>query len=124
MSELKASDLRVGNIAYHPNRGKDGYTYINSRDIQNIEEGTEFGKLFQPVPITPEWLIKLGFEKVKDVNENSYPDWIIKGMLLHTNVHGFYVLGNHTPMVCFYHVHEVQNAYKSLTLTELKQGKK
>lgn len=118
---MKAQDLRIGNIIHDPNKGVDGYTYVTSRTIHALDSHPCD---FQPIPLTPEWLERLGFEKVKDINEHSYPDWTLGIVTLHQNVHGFFVLADYKGMICIHHVHQLQNLYFALTGEELTVSEK
>lgn len=107
---MKANELRIDNIVYFQGR------VVNVPRIDcNLSNN-----VYEPIPLTEEWLLKLGFEKVEDINKDTYPDYKIKGMLIHSNVHGNYVLGNYSPICFINNVHQLQNIYFALMGEELE----
>ena len=57
---IQANELRIGNLVHTIGT----YVIVNSALIKAIEEYQKYGKLFKPIPITDEWLIRFGFEKL------------------------------------------------------------
>ena len=116
---MKATELRLGN--YVDLFGK--LAYITKSDFSETDYGIaiESGK---PIPITEEWLVKLGFKrKEKIVNEDVY----IKGSLgIFPDYHivVYYVDtckdGSHTIPITLKYVHQLQNLYFALTGEELE----
>jgi len=117
---MKAQDLRIGNY-YHWYAESKIYLYeIQAKDFckHNI-------KNFEPIPLTEEWLLKFGFEKVRiDYTlthcyhyQNEYC-WIY---LIHGGFEFEFITGNHrfNLMRNFEHVHQLQNLYFALTGQEL-----
>ena len=103
--ELKASDLRVGNWVTHTNNPKQ----INVNNLLAIFNGS---KLCKGIPLTPEILLKAGFEQ--------FGMWFIKDYL-YICIGGIIAIDEwKTPYKCPKYLHELQNLVKALTSTELK----
>lgn len=130
---LSATELRIGNYLYNDNV----VVKIDARTIFDIWDDKGL-KNYKPIPLTEEWLIKLGFE----INEpNDFYSF------KHTDFYGNY--GNYTKltwyriaydnvddndftlsfatedntfpiMINLYYVHQLQNIYFILTSRELK----
>jgi hypothetical protein len=64
---LKANDFRVGNkLFYNTEEGLE-VTTIDWEDIKMASKNNDyFNKYYSPIPLTEEWLIKMGFEKIKN----------------------------------------------------------
>jgi len=107
--ELQAKELRIVNWVSF-----DGeYFTSNIEVIKAIGVGDDYSSLFQPIPLTEQWLVKLGF--VKDI----YDDWVCKGVF-GPFINGKFDLdrkGRTTPIKS---VHQLQNLYFALTGEELE----
>jgi hypothetical protein len=125
---LKASELRIGNLVSQ--NGFYGYVYsIESAEPRNdirfsdkdiitlFDNGMTYVPIdeIEPIPLTEEWLIKFGFNKVcsmyiriSDINEMEFFDNII------TFKDWFCKLEKKIQ-----YVHQLQNLYFALTNTEL-----
>lgn len=75
---MRASELRIGNQIYVKCIAKEcGYDEFeaqecNIHNIKGVFEGND-DFLYEPIPLTEEWLIKFGFEKViYDTDETGY----------------------------------------------------
>jgi hypothetical protein len=71
--ELNSKDLRIGNLVYYQIEDKfderkvwKEVTEIDAIDLQNIYEN------YSHIPITEDWLIKAGFEKIYTNPRNCY----------------------------------------------------
>lgn len=88
--------------------------------IKHIEDGNRhlmgsLEKVYEPIPLTEEWLLKLGFNK-----EECF--YILKGVCLEDEYDGRYRLDGQSD--CFIkHVHQLQNLYFALTSVELEVKK-
>ncbi len=80
---------------------------------------------FHPIPITPEWLERLGFEK--RISPKGHENWV-----MYSQHHFAFVLREITPFIGFTyhsygtdhslqidHIHQLQNLYHALTGQEL-----
>ena len=111
MSTLTSNELRVGN-----------WVFDNGREYQfSIYDFTQI--LPEPIPITSEWLERLGFEKRESgvcyewwngINEVTH-DWLVSITEMKDNGQFFYRNGKHT----IKYVHQLQNLFFALTGEEL-----
>ena len=107
MSELKANELRIGNWVYD-NFNDECYPVPLSMI-------TEAKDQLSPIPLTEEWLVKLGFVS------NPYEDRYEKGDFhIHCDkTKGFLDLWVTNCRLDLQHVHQLQNLYFALTGKEL-----
>lgn len=105
---MKANELRIGNYF------KVGQS-IHQVEIENIKAY----KLFEPIPLTEEWLDKFGFDK-----HSINPFWFRKKQLCISLVGKIELIS--WDMQIFKidteikHVHQLQNLYFALTGCELE----
>jgi len=127
---MKATELRIGNwckIAKSPFKEEVGEYPIEAITIHYFESGEDL--ILEPIPLTEEWLLKFGFEKVKD--DPSYCDdgeftinhkrftVFKKELITHNSIHGWFINGIQFDLNLKY-VHQLQNLYFTLTGEELK----
>ena len=92
------------------------YMQISSEGISQLSRG--IGDC-NPIPITEEWLKKFGFEKGQVTSPIEAYAWCKFSFFLSIRSDGFlyeWIGGN----ITIKHVHQLQNAYFSLTGEELK----
>jgi len=113
---LKASELRIGN--WHLGDGNP--LQIDAFDIKDLSDDPQ-DDFYQPIPLTEEWLLKFGFDKLpfdrtsleykKDIYRliGSEDKWFCLAVMnfVHTKVRVQYV-------------HQLQNLYFALTGEELE----
>ena len=102
---MKANELRIGN-----------WVTLDGKEIQIVFiNSTNFHQLFQPIPLTKEWLLMFGLKK--EFGEYTLTDsyWRI-GVDRDFNVS---VMGEYHLCKCEY-VHQLQNLYFALTGEELE----
>lgn len=135
---IKANELRIGNIVgflmedsvdereewYEPNIiNVTDLVYLSNREIRHKDfpPDKQVKPDYIPLPITEEWLLKLGFIKGTDLFFLPIPN--LSCEIHATFYRGGYVieLQNHLlPIVTeVEYVHQLQNIYYSLTNTEL-----
>ena len=139
---MKATELRIGNYVYyehtthivsgvHGNKVyswwvKDGQPVIEyeAKDISGTQVENPYIDVisqYEPIPLTEEWLIKLGFEKLTDSKDGfknttyTYTKGIsfivyFDGVRLSTN----FWMGNEK-----YYIHQLQNLFYVLSGEEL-----
>lgn len=124
---MKANELRIGNFVETNYEGilevaniNSEYSFIECRKPLYKAIGRFIEWDIKPIFLTEKWLLEFGFEKVEDINKDTCPDYKIKGMLIHSDVHGNYVLGNYSPICLINNVHQLQNLYFALTGQELE----
>jgi hypothetical protein len=115
-SVLKASDLRVGNLinVLNPNTGKWNIEATKGKTIMILQQEEGHYLLInnlKPIPLTEEWLIKLGFEW------NDFDETYCKGRIRITKDFKTFVGLCLLPKKYF--VHEIQNIFFSTENYEL-----
>lgn len=117
---MKASELRIGNyVAYY-----DTFDIISGISI-NIIHTVKYSSLepnkIKPIPLTEEWLLKFGFEKIS-TNNYFKKDWGKNGIsfiMFHTGYNKYaYELGKGKSKI-FYFVHQLQNFHFAYCEEEL-----
>lgn len=109
---MKAEHLRIGNLVYRENS-----KLINQKnEVYKIENvNLQSAQKYEPIPLTEEWLLKMGFEK-----DGKYYS---KGSF-HYHEFGHIFIGNdhvssgHVDALIKY-IHELQNLYYALKKKEL-----
>jgi hypothetical protein len=129
---MKANELRIGNYIALIQSGDliEQIEAINNTDWfgqgkqywleTNNCEG-ELLKIFKPIPLTEEWLLKFGFQKESNnwMELNICHDWVylywerLAGLEISVNKHSLM-----QPHILY--VHELQNLYFALTGQELE----
>ena len=123
-----AQQLRVGNLLY----------YKNTKDVAKVELihnnhfdcRDEYGSFtpngnYEPIPLTEEILLKLGFEFNKKYYHSKYIKYLIKLIYdFDQRILYFKYKGEFSPMIqipkTIEYLHELQNLYHALTGQELK----
>ena len=120
---MKANEFRLGNLVKCP-EGFGQVTQIQDREVLVVDEIGYIMEEIKPIPLTEEWLLKFGFEKI----ERDDCCWYT---LLIPSKYDFNILWDKGdsangmsiedyPVKCK-HVHQLQNLYFALTGEELKQ---
>jgi hypothetical protein len=127
---MKSSELRIGNLVDLGNRiakvieiAHLGCVVVDLEETQDTIEDYERTK---GIPLTEEWLLKFGFEKIEDFGVYSNI-WHFKGVMVslgnYINVHvdwaddgvGFHSIRCYEELF----IHQLQNLYFALTGEEL-----
>lgn len=78
----------------------------------------------QPIPLTEEWLLKFGFEKIKSGYEEAETyDFYNENLYFNMANQSIKINGNYAISFIPDYVHQLQNLYFALTNTELKLEK-
>ena len=116
---MKASELRIGNSIMQD----DDFVFVTWWRLELMENN----KLeYKPIPLTQEWLVKLGFDKL----ENDIPTYFkCFGNLIEDDYEfsfNIYVDSEQSYFITIFgrkiiikHVHQLQNLYHALTDEEL-----
>lgn len=112
---IKPEELRIGNLIHVPSTGQSIPVTAINMDL-GVWVNRSLGVLgfdqIEPIPLTEEWLLKFGFEKV----EHTF--WII-GLAVHNNTpREFYVLYEQNRTIIT-SVHQLQNLFFALCGEEL-----
>jgi len=125
---MKATELRIGNLVGSYNKGEeDRVLTINAQNILVEAKANKQGYTrYRPIPLTEEWLVKFGFEKVNNELTNiaplnlpctfnlpNTPFSFCQGKLILTTSTGDFCVNTE-------YVHQLQNLYFTLTGEELK----
>lgn len=112
---MKASDLRIGNLILN---GADCEFKVNHQTIGNFYSAQILGS-FKPIPLTEEWLEKLGF--IWCDLRNGWIIEISKSNTLLIDGRGNVFIGDDVELDNpILEVHQLQNLYFALTGEELK----
>ena len=116
---MKAEELRIGNLVYESKLSKNSrkkigveICEIKSLKIHHLEIFPE-SKSFEPIPLTDEWLIKLGFKQKEDIVHDLY--WSFNGFAIGLDFETW--TGKFTYTLKY--VHDLQNLYYTLMRSEL-----
>ena len=124
---MKANDLRIGNYVKLAGETTHIRWFYDERKIfvDILEKGMatmRFDEL-EPIPLTEEWLLKLGFKKSKnlyfDTNEGKYFSYIKFDAWDNRGKYSYCLddeRGSYKPLD---YVHQLQNLYYALTNEEL-----
>ena len=128
---MKAQELRIGNKIHWKSRKTDA-TINDRKDFNIVFESLEkYEDEFEPIPLTEEWLVKLGFENppmkdyftlyLSDKDENEFGRQRIDYWFGEDD---FSAAELCRAGICFKrvkvkYVHQLQNLYFALTGTEL-----
>lgn len=113
---MKAGELRIGNYVNTPY----GIKRVSTVSVDGWSMHTESWE----IPITEEWLLNFGFEKVR---YEKYAHTKLKKLRAYPHVmkdgFGIYLMGSYTlPNIKY--VHQLQNLYFALTGKELILNKR
>ncbi len=120
---MKATELRIGNTVNYDNK----QVTIAWEDLRELYlKPIRYKKLYKPILLTEEWLLKFGFE----LKDNNLQDELLSTFFYHKNnvvdvEFGEGKLYWHDNYTSIYHqdilyVHQLQNLYFALTGKELK----
>ena len=105
---MKANELRVGNWV-----SKQGMPYQSTSATIAVLE-YDLG-LINPIPLTADWLIKLGFKKVGNREE-----YVVFGMRVCKTTDNEFVCPDYDDRdITLHYVHQLQNFYHAITGKEL-----
>lgn len=117
------NELRIGNIIYH--RGTE--TIWSLSDFERLNDGTYTVRDICPVPLTEEWIIKLGFKKIIgyyiEIDDNKNLELAINNDSCEIQYY-VYFRNKDSDDYCLLrkdlkYVHQLQNLYHALTGEEL-----
>ena len=125
---MTPAELRIGNwitvmgslpsqVTAHFLYMMETYTPVDPDDEADYKEMTN------PIPLTGEWLVKLGFKKkIKQLRSGFFELWIcrhgVKGISLNCYPAGYFLSSPRRQLKVQY-VHQLQNLYYALTGEEL-----
>lgn len=113
---IEAQELRIGNWVKN--------IYGNEVQITVIDDTVTWPK---PIPLTPEWLERAGFEHILNNLEDFYAIDYEEGEFyfgLSEYMDSYHIHGYHATYMPIRYVHQLQNLYFALTGQELKLNDK
>lgn len=116
---MKASELRYGNLIESHFSGCNfakGIVKVDFYVMQKIHLYNGLQSL-KPIPLTDEWLLKFGFEKII---VEDYPLYIYDGFIIEVYTDNCVVSYNNTEITKIKYVHQLQNLYFALTNNEIE----
>jgi len=119
---MKANELRIGNLVNKTEQtirsSRLGISIWDEYDWYAIGDCIDSLEYYEPIPLTEEWLLKFGFEKI-NVNERY---WVKSVCLIHQrHDEGLdYLPSPFGPVIKYEYVHQLQNLYFALTGEELE----
>lgn len=131
MSNVKIEELRIGNLVEQGIIRTIGYSNgVSGCHIVKSEYDSSGGdwhnaELIKPIPLTEEWLVKFGANKVNHID--GYIFWTFKGSKLnpcHISIYENRIEHYGYPVSKNMTVHYLQNLYFALTGEELAINKK
>lgn len=121
---MKANELRIGNDINIGGSTIDTYQTFKPTKVtinilkaiieENIDRPDAILSMFQPIPLTEEWLVKLGFKFNSDSNVYS-----IDNFFIYTEAYNKIIITYDCLMRSVEYVHQLQNLYFALTGEEL-----
>lgn len=123
---LKASELRIGNYVKN-----NSYSKLEFNEVMGVSKyfvegsfGTTEIEDISPIPLTPEWLERFGFEKSYHGITSKRIEFTKNKIILQSLWHEEGTPNvrwniNHLNCNGFSYVHQLQNIYFALTNTEL-----
>ena len=104
---MEAKELRIGNYLIH-----DGY-FIKSYSVDGFINVIKNIDNYEPIPLTEEWLVKFGFNKLEGWDDMYY------FQIGDFQIYEYNVSGYEFDDFGIKHVHQLQNLYFALTNEEL-----
>jgi len=108
---MKNTEIRIGNYVYR----NDILVTVDEQTFWDMKNNPE---QYKPVPITEDWLEKLGFAVHWRKKQGVLQTYFKNGNRFHVTNSGNIVYGFKSKML--FGVHELQNLYFALTNQELK----
>jgi len=115
---MKSTELRIGNIIeFFDSELGFSNIVVDADTIKNVQyhNDDEFDNMdnyYNAIPLTEEWLVKFGFEKVNGYGYKIFGNWLQK----EDGIFWYNVNGNFIEIKS---VHQLQNLYHALTGEEL-----
>ena len=113
---IAANELRIGNYVYDAN---NELTQVNSIVDGAINYELDYGDCYfeniNPIPITEEWLLKLGFEKHNYIFRKDGFQFTFDKKIIPIKFYGGAIKNTNIK-----YIHQLQNLYFALTQKELE----
>ena len=122
---MKATELRIGNLVNYDTAEGDVFTnVIDWQDLKWLSEDEKgFNLVHNPIPLTEEWLKKLGFKLVFAGQGDGYIyqcGELCKSITIHSRDRNKFLYSTFNSCeINIQYVHQLQNLYFALTNEEL-----
>lgn len=128
---MKANELRIGNYVYDRGNKILKIDYWERKDMiaQKVVVGgfvghpfTEDVEFLKPIPLTEEWLLKFGFEDIRELDNIDFKEYRMINeysfcVQFPCGVEAHCYAGNYP--IAIKYLHQLQNLYFALTGKEL-----
>lgn len=118
---IKPEELRLGNLITYKSRADTNEMFdVEVGDLYRILEGPEG---YDPILLTSDWLVKMGYIKLNDLDHYYGIEISETARLVHNSKFNFTeleVMGFSSMLKQIKFVHQIQNLYHSLTGKELE----
>ena len=116
---MKSTELRIGNWVTSP-EGIGQVTCLQDREVLEVSEIGHIIEDCKPIPLTEEWLLKLGLKHEKFDWNNEPPNKDVSvGYNGNDFINNEMTFKYKTVLFKITHVHQLQNLYFALTGKEL-----
>jgi len=126
---MKAKELRIGNYLYDNEVGFKSEFKVTALDIGDIYK-RGFDTDYSYISITKEWLLKLGFEEYKSINNSTFKIKANKYLSLNDEKQGYLKIKKNSKgrwmvsnfannSIIIQYIHQIQNLYFAITQKEL-----
>jgi hypothetical protein len=118
---MKANELRIGNLIFNDFGEVEPIYGVDEKGILTKVEENGWSMCFKPkpIPLTEEWLLKFGFEHIKNNWYNIFAVNNTFNVYLFSDNEGFRVEIVSQSITVLKYVHQLQNLYFALTGEEL-----
>lgn len=112
---IRASELRIGNLVIIGKKEDTVFNFVFERQSGYVINNCPVSDL-EPIPITEEWLVRFGFEKINHLTDGIIykKDWLRITEHFSMDWRGGYI--KNAPA----YLHQLQNLYFALTGNELE----
>jgi hypothetical protein len=120
---MKANELRIGNYYYGDVLFPSEYNVITANDLVELDSDP-LDDYYQPLPLTEEWLLRMGFEKKENSLFTKKLEYNYNSLKYCEDYKIWIYYNDDNDAACNYiadlnFVHELQNLYFALTKKEL-----
>jgi hypothetical protein len=120
---MKANELRIGNYYYGDVLFPSEYNVITANDLVELDSDP-LDDYYQPLPLTEEWLLRMGFEKKENGLFTKKLEYIYNSIKYCEDYKIWIYYNDDNDAACnsiadLNFVHELQNLYFALTKKEL-----
>lgn len=121
---MKANELRLGNLVHAKLASGKGRTVVHKitgYNIANLSDGLTSSFVFEPIPLTEEWLLKFGFDPKdnRDISGYVKNNLVVEWLFDRWTGRLYYDFKTSVQIIKLEYVHQLQNLFYALTGQEL-----